>query len=92
MLESPHWSVFPRASLTPTAALITLFEQPLAIAYSILIALGAFLGVFPLQANILLTEFEGTNYGFGWHTADLWTDLLVEYTKVRTCRRLYCHY
>ena len=82
MLESLHWSVLTCASVIPIAALITLFEQPLAIAYSVLIALGAFLGALALQASHPLTEFVGTNHGFGWHTKDLWPDLLVEYTKV----------
>ena len=82
MLESLHWSVLTCASVIPIAALITPFKQPLAIAYSVLIALGALLGALPLQANLLLTEFVGTNYGFGWHTTDLWPDLLVEYSKV----------
>ena len=81
MLQSPHWSVLPCASVIPIAALITLFEQPLAIAYSVLIALGAFVAS-PLEENLLLTKFVGTNYGFGWHTADLWTDLRVQYSKV----------
>ena len=44
MLQSPRWSVHPCASVIAIAALITSFEQPLAIAYSILIAVGAFLG------------------------------------------------
>lgn len=92
MLQSPHWSVLPCASVIPIVALITLFEQPLAIAYSVLIALGAFLAALPLQANLLLTESVGTNYGFGWHTADLWPELLVQYNKVRTFRRLFWPY
>ena len=91
-LESPRWSVLPCASVIPIAALIMVFEQPLAIAYSVLIALGTFVGALPLQANILLTEFVGTNYGFGWHTADLWADLQVDYSKVWTFRRLFWPY
>ena len=66
------------------AALLTLIKQPLVIAYSVLIALGAFGGALPLQVNLLLTKFVGTNYGFGWHKADLWPDLALEYSKVRT--------
>ena len=82
MLDSPPWSVPPRANVIPIASLITPLVQPLAIAYSVLIALGAFLGTLPQQAESLHIKIVGTNYGFGWHTTDLWTDLLIEYTKV----------
>ena len=30
----------------------------------------------------MLTKRPGTNYGFGWHTADLWPELLITYKKV----------
>ena len=58
-------------------------EQLLTIAYSVLIALGMLLGASLLPTNSLLTELVGTNYGFGWHTADLTKEDLVTYTKVR---------
>ena len=93
MLESPPWSVIPVPAWYPSvAALLTLFEQPLAIAYSVLIAIGAFAGALSLKANLFLTEFVATNYGVGWHKADLWPDLLVEYRKVRFFQRLFCAY
>ena len=55
MLDSRPWSVPPRASAIPIAPLITPLVQPLAIAHSVLIALGAFWrpssakGIFPYQ-------------------------------------------
>ena len=44
--------------------------------------------IIPYKLILLLTEILGTNHGFGWHTADLWPELLVEYKKVQTTQHL----
>ena len=68
------------------ANLLTIFEQPFCIAYSVLIGLGVLVADLLLQARIDQHKTLGTNYGFGWHTADVSPDRYNVYNEVQDSR------
>ena len=60
-------------------------KQPFCIAFSVLVGLGML--VAP-RVRTPTHQAQGTNYGFGWHTADIPSDGFVLYYKVQDSQHL----
>lgn len=63
------------------------FEQLFCIAYSVLVALG--MHVVPLLQVCIAHQSPGTNYGFGWHTADMSPVRYIAFNEVRDSGLLF---
>ena len=60
-------------------------KKPFCIAFSVLVSLGMLAGPWVRTSS---HQALGTNYGFGWHTADVPSDWLSLYYKVQDYRHL----